>query len=354
MTTADQQEKPTDLVAAAMLLLNSMGLSLNDLTKADVTTRAVPTFAEFVPRIAATANANSASNWINYWRVLVSDWGSRKITEPTTTELMQLAVTVQQQATTRKNSRGGYGAMANFVDAVKYLYRQAIADKHLLATENPAAALSKPTRRRSPRHALSNSQLTDINEGAATTGKDPELDTLVIRLHTETACRRNGALMLRSRDLNRDQMTVRLREKGNTVRDQPVSPTLMNALIHHDRQRNFPHDPEGRLLRYRNGDPLTSGYYDRLWQRLGRYKSWISTLGVTAHWLRYTTLTWVERNFGYAVAAAFAGHATSRRSGTTLTYVEGTVQEVATALAALTGEPHPLALESEPSPEKSP
>ena len=26
------------------------------------------------------------------------------------------------------------------------------------------------------------------------------------------------------------------------------------------------------------------------------------------HWIRHTTLTWVERNFGYAVARAYAGH----------------------------------------------
>ena len=59
---------------------------------------------------------------------------------------------------------------------------------------------------------------------------------------------------------------------------------------------------------------------------------------------RHTTLTWVERNFGYAVARAYAGH-TDRGSdaGATTTYVRATPSEVATALSALTGEPHPLA-----------
>jgi integrase/recombinase XerC len=27
------------------------------------------------------------------------------------------------------------------------------------------------------------------------------------------------------------------------------------------------------------------------------------------HWIRHTTLTWVERRFGHAVAQAYAGHA---------------------------------------------
>jgi integrase/recombinase XerC len=63
------------------------------------------------------------------------------------------------------------------------------------------------------------------------------------------------------------------------------------------------------------------------------------------HWIRHTTLTWVERNFGYAVARAYAGH-TDRGSdaGATTTYVRATPSEVATALSALTGEPHPLAM----------
>jgi hypothetical protein len=61
-------------------------------------------------------------------------------------------------------------------------------------------------------------------------------------------------------------------------------------------------------------------------------------------WIRHTTLTWVERNFGYAVAHAYAGH-TDGGSGTgaTATYVRASLAEVAAALAALTGEPHPLA-----------
>ena len=65
---------------------------------------------------------------------------------------------------------------------------------------------------------------------------------------------------------------------------------------------------------------------------------------ISTHWLRHTTLTWVERNFGYAVARAYAGHTDSRNdAGTTTTYIRADIQEVAAALAALTGEPHPLA-----------
>ncbi len=58
----------------------------------------------------------------------------------------------------------------------------------------------------------------------------------------------------------------------------------------------------------------------------------------------FSTLTWVERRFGHAIAQAYAGHTDSGSdTGATSTYVRASVHEVATALAALTGEPHPLA-----------
>jgi hypothetical protein len=66
---------------------------------------------------------------------------------------------------------------------------------------------------------------------------------------------------------------------------------------------------------------------------------------VTAHWLRHTTLKWVERGFGQAVARAYAGHAETSGSetGATSIYTKAPLEEVAAALSALTGEPHPLA-----------
>jgi hypothetical protein len=56
-------------------------------------------------------------------------------------------------------------------------------------------------------------------------------------------------------------------------------------------------------------------------------------------------LTWVERNFGFATAQAYAGHEDHGRGGKAMaTYVRAGLPEVATALAALAGEDHPLAV----------
>ncbi|WP_332874700.1 site-specific integrase [Lentzea terrae] len=45
-----------------------------------------------------------------------------------------------------------------------------------------------------------------------------QLDSLIVRFHTETAARRGGALALRPKDLDEEQCLVYLREKGETSR----------------------------------------------------------------------------------------------------------------------------------------
>src|SRR2546423_1788757 len=162
------------------------------------------------------------------------------------------------------------------------------------------------------------------------------------RLHPETACRRGGGLGLRPQDLDSDQCLIFLREKGGTSRWQPVSPTLMRHLLaHHERRGGG--DRDEVLLRYRDGRPLTYRRYDSLWARIGQHLRWVHTQQISTHWLRHTTLTWVERAFGHAVAKEYAGHTDGDGNGSTGTYVRATLEEVAAALAALTGEAHPLA-----------
>ena len=76
----------------------------------------------------------------------------------------------------------------------------------------------------------------------------------------------------------------------------------MAALVRHGQERQAP--PDGQLLRYRNGRPITSRRYDHLWQRLGRHLPWVQTQQISMHWIRHTTLTWVEGR-GVASDATF-------------------------------------------------
>ncbi len=115
----------------------------------------------------------------------------------------------------------------------------------------------------------------------------------------------------------------------------------MPHLLAHCDTRGGP-DATERLLRYADGTPITARRYDYLWQRVGRHLPWAAAQQISTDWLRHTTLTWVERSFGFAVAQAYAGHSDhARDASATATYVRG-VHEVAAALMALTGEPHPL------------
>ena len=110
-----------------------------------------------------------------------------------------------------------------------------VDDGLISEADNPARKVAKPRRLPTTRRALPDARLAEINQVAATTGDDPELDTLILRLHTETACSTAAAARWRCvpSDLDPDQCLIRLRETGETVRWQPVSPTLMARLIEH-------------------------------------------------------------------------------------------------------------------------
>ncbi|MBA8823851.1 hypothetical protein FHX42_001180 [Saccharopolyspora lacisalsi] len=98
----------------------------------------------------------------------------------------------------------------------------------------------------------------------------------------------------------------------------------------------------GPLLRYRSGEPITRRRYDPLWHRLGQHLPWVATQQISTHWLRHTTLTWVERHCGYAVARAYAGH----------THTTGGV--TAAPPAPTSAPPSPKSPQpSTPSPEKT-
>ena len=338
MTSSDT---PAEL-AIARRVLEQLGLDLSTLVSS-ASLRTLPTFDTYIPIVADAVSSGTRQTYTPYWDRIRQHWGSRHLNEPTPSEIKQLAEVVRRNVVVRRNARDGRGAVELFVAALRCIYRHAIDDGLIRKDENPAGKVRKPHRLPSGRYSLPAHRVREVNETAATTGNDPELDTLLLRFHEETAARRGGALALRTPyDLDPDQCLVRLHEKGGTDRWQPVSPTLMAALEAHGEERGAPHG--GQLFRYRNGNPLTGRRYDYLWSRLGRHLPWVAAQQVTIHWLRYTTLTWVERNFSYAIARAYAGHSDNNSSvGATATYVRAGLQEVAAALAALTGEPHPLA-----------
>jgi integrase/recombinase XerC len=328
-------------VDAARLLLSRLGVTAEELLTATPGRSPAPTFAAYVPIVSAAVGPGARRVYGSYWNRTVAKWGERRLDELAPSEIRQMLEHTKTHVVARRNARGGRGAAEHLLAALRCLYRHAEDDSLIAPADNPARRVAKPRRLPSTRRAVPDDRLAEINQVATTTGNDPALDALLLRLHVETACRRGGALALRPCDLDPEQCLISLREKGETVRWQPVSPTLMTHLLNHADERHAP--PEEQLLRYADGRAITRRRYDYLWRRLGQHLPWVATQQISTHWLRHTTLTWVERNFGYAVARAYAGHTDSGgdRSATT-TYIRATVTEVATALAALTGEEHPL------------
>ncbi|WP_406275766.1 hypothetical protein OH799_03810 [Nocardia sp. NBC_00881] len=118
---------------------------------------------------------------------------------------------------------------------------------------------------------------------------------------------------------------------------------LMQRLLDHVEARGGSQATE-RVLRYRDGRPAGRRRLDYLFTRSRRLLPWAAALGVSAHWIRHTTLTFVERQFGISVARAYAGHEDGRSTlgPVTFTYTKAGLLDVIEALVALTGEPHPL------------
>ncbi len=202
-----------------------MGLSPADLATAPRERPAVPAFAEYVPVVSAAVTAGTRRTYGSYWNRVLDQWADRRLDEPTPSEIRQLMAHVKTHVVARRNARGGRSAAEHLVAALRCLYRHAEDDGLITDADNPARKVAKPRRLPSARRAVPDTRLTAINGVVATTGNDPELDTVTAAAAHRDRCRRGGALALRPQDLDRDQCLILLREKGETVRWQPVSPT---------------------------------------------------------------------------------------------------------------------------------
>ncbi len=194
-----------------------------------------------------------------YWNRIVERWPDRRLDEISTT-VRQLVEETKANVVARRSNRGGRSAAEHLISALRCLYRHAEDDGLIDPGDNPARKVAKPRRLPSTRRAVPGDRLAEIHHAAATTGNDPAPDTLQLCLHIETACRRAGDLGLRPQDLDPDQCLIFLREKGGTVRWQPMSPTPMTHLRHHTTDR--PADRSDQLLRYASGRPITRRRYD--------------------------------------------------------------------------------------------
>ena len=253
---------------AVRVLLAELGLTVEDLLH---TTEPTPTPTQYLPRVIEASGAGALRTYQPYWNRAVAAFGERRLDQITATDLQTLIQQTVHERIRRRTDRGGTSTREHMLRALRAIYTRAVADNLIPPHRNRAARIPKPPRPHSTRRALSPDELAAINNTAATTGNDTTLDCLLIRLHTETAARRNAALALREQDLDPRWHLIRLAEKRDTIRWQPVSPSLMHALLGHRTARSTGGPTDQPLLRYRNGNPLTTRRYDHLWHRIGEH-----------------------------------------------------------------------------------
>lgn len=92
---------------AALLLITRLGVTPADLVTATATDRpAVPTFAEFIPQVAAATTAGTRKAYGSYWNKIVEQWGERRLDEPTPLEIEKLGKQIRAGRVQRRNGRG--------------------------------------------------------------------------------------------------------------------------------------------------------------------------------------------------------------------------------------------------------
>lgn len=336
-----------DTIAHLLGLMEAQGLTVEDLAAAAegaAPSTSVPTVRDYLSTVEKATTDGAAKTYRTYWNKLVESLGDRRLDEVKVSDLRAVALNAAESAVVRSNHRNGISAQENCVGALRAFFELAAKDGHVAS--NVALDVKKPKRQPSRRRPLTEAELTELYELCAQ-GDDPALDTLLFRFHLETGARRGGAIALRVRDLDAVRQCVRLREKGKTERWQPVSKTLLDALRAHARDRGAtaPNDAVLRQLPPKGmdvGKPLTRRRYNTVSKRWQSAHQWAEESGVSFHWLRHTALATVERLSGsVAVAREFAGH--HEKEDVTLSYIKASISEVATAVAQMTGEPHPLA-----------
>lgn len=276
-------------IATARELLTQLGVTVTDLQGGLDARPGLPTMADYLPRVAAAAGPGALRTYGTYWARMAAAWGTRALDEIAATDIEALQREITTTARSRRNGRGGRHAGEHVIAAARAVYNRAIADGLVDTASSPAHRVAKPRRLPSTRRALTPHELDQINHAARSSGNDVILDAILLRLHTETACRRGGALALRLMDLDTDQGLIRLSEKGNTLRWQPITLDLAASVADHASCRGAIL-PTDALLRFRNGRALTSRRYDHLWKRLGQRLPWVAAQGISTHWLRHTTL----------------------------------------------------------------
>ena len=283
--------------------------------------------------------------------IVVGGLGDKRLDAVGESDVRFLAKWVRLHAATNAALDGGDGdgktAETHFIEAVRSLYRRAQGDHVVPKDLSPAANIPKPRRSPAPSQTMTLEQLEEVWQVCASTGNDPDLDALLFRFHYHTGARQAGAINLTLGDLDFDQQTVTLNQKGDYRHEVPVPLELMEDLVVFAAARGSQEtdDPVFRQRRRTRGSedphpPLTRRRYNAISSRVRAHLRWAARAEWRPNWLRHQAAAEVAQIAGTAVKRELLGHAAS---SVTDLYGTASLHHVAWAIAQRTGEPHPLA-----------
>lgn len=293
--------------------------------------------------------------------VLADGYGERLLTAVKPSDLRVLVKWVRLHALAkaaaddrRRHAAGrpgsgstGDGAVKSFLLATACLYRHAEADRLVPAGASPAAGIAKPGKSEPAEQTMTETQLADLWRSSAHSGSDPVLDGALARFHLLTASRPKGALELTLADLDVDRQAVWIAQKGRSDRlEVPVPRSLLDDLhaLATARGSRAPADPVFRTRRAcrstgESHPPLTRRHYNTWAKRVRDENAWARQAEFEPYWLRHHAAATVEAIGGRAVKARLLGHKPQMMSDR---YGIASSGHLAWAVAAMSGEPHPL------------
>ena len=294
----------------------------------------------------------------NHWKRLESKFGDKDIASLKANDVVKVALLAEEDSIKHWNSinitrqqKGlplkeftGANAYNACVDAISVVFKYAIDEE--LITLNRTHSVKRKEIDPPKRHGLTNAQIVELLDTAASGGNDPVLDHLIMWTQVETGARMSGILKLQLGDVDTKRQTITLVEKRSKKRVQPVTRELMENLMRlaGSRGARVRTDSVFRYLPNKDGisSPLTSKRFETLWKRLGQTLPWVASQGISSHYLRHTVLTWVDRVAGHSVARAYAGHSAG---DTTDFYTSVGFSEIVDAHGLITGTIHPTQIQ---------
>jgi len=154
-------------ITIARDLLAQLGVTLADLRGDGTPASSVPTLADYLPCVIASAGPGANRTYGSYWTRMAAAWGTRPLDQISASDIEAMHHWMAATARSRRNSRHGRHGGEHVIAAARAIYNRAMADGHIAANASPAHRVAKPRRVPNTRRALTAHELDQIDHHLA-------------------------------------------------------------------------------------------------------------------------------------------------------------------------------------------